>query len=433
MASARLCETEAALNLIRRQVRETGRLDMAWIERTLREAAMTDAAHLLEGFLNHEVPQSLGEPPLKPGERLHSRPQRIVATVLGPVRITRAYYRGPHGGRFPLDEALGLHDRYTPAVRQLMCWAGAMDGSFELASETLRRFAGLDIPGRQIQRMVNATAPAAASWMQTRPVAPPPRPPAILNVQTDMTGIPMRPEELKGIKGKQPDGTAKTRQIKVGCVFTQTRDAKGQPQRDPSSSTYLTGFCEVTDFGLRLREEARRRGLAGAGTVVFLGDGAEWIWKLAGDCFPGAVQIVDFYHACEHLHHLCALCEPDELQREHLFKKWRRRLRNNGLTRLLCDVEQGAQALDETVREQIASETAYFRKNAARMTYRTFRRRGYFIGSGAVEGACRHVVAQRTKLSGMRWFCCGAENVLTFRALIKSNLFDDYYRLTEAA
>ena len=424
---------EAALNLIRQRVQETGRLDMVWMERALREAAMADAARLLEKFLNHEVAPMLGEPPLQPGERLHSRPQRVVATVLGPVRLTRAYYRGAHGGRFPLDEALGLRGRYTPAVRQLMCWAGAMDGSFDLASETLRRFAGLDIPGRQIQRMVNATAPTAADWMQTRPAAPLPRPPAILNIQTDMTGIPMRPEELAGITGKQPDGTAKTRQIKVGCVFTQTCDAKGQPQRDPSSSLYLTGFCEVTDFGLRLREEARRQGLAGAGTVVFLGDGAEWIWNLASDCFRGAVQIVDFYHACEHLHRLCTLYESDEQRCASLFKKWRGRLRNNGLARLLGEVEARAHALDKTAREQLVAETAYFRKNAARMAYRTFRRRGYFIGSGAVEGACRHVVAQRTKLSGMRWFCCGAENVLTFRTLIKSHLFDDYYRLSAAA
>jgi len=63
------------------------------------------------------------------------------------------------------------------------------------------------------------------------------------------------------------------------------------------------------------------------------------------------------------------------------------------------------------------------------MTYRTFRRKGYFIGSGAIEGACRHIVSQRTKLSGMRWLRTGAAAVLTFRCLIKSNLFNDYCKV----
>lgn len=121
---------------------------MGWIERTLRDASLRDTARLLEGFLNHELPRLLDEPQLQPNERFHSHQTRTVCTVLGPISLTRAYYRGPKGGRYPLDEALGLHDRYTPAVVQLMCWAGAMDSSFELAAETLARFAGLDIPGR---------------------------------------------------------------------------------------------------------------------------------------------------------------------------------------------------------------------------------------------------------------------------------------------
>jgi len=204
-------------------------LDMAWIERTLRDASMRDLARLLEGFLNHEIPQLLGEPKRKSGERFHSQQDRIVCTVAGPLTLRRAYYRGPKGGRYPLDETLGLHDRYTPAVVQLMCWAGAMDSSFDLASETLRRFAGLDIPGRQVQRVVNALGAKAADWMHHRPADKRPTPVEILNIQTDMTGIPARPEDLEGIHGKQPDGSAKTRQIKVGCFGTRYR--RGFPRR----------------------------------------------------------------------------------------------------------------------------------------------------------------------------------------------------------
>lgn len=399
---------------------------MAWIERTLRDASLRDTARLLESFLNHELPRLLEDSPLKPKEHFHSHQTRTVTTVLGPITLRRAYYRSPQGGRHPLDEALGLHDQYTPAVVQLMCWAGAMENSFELASETLLRFAGLTIPGRQVQRVVNAFGRQAATWMRNRQTQPSSTPVEVLNIQTDMTGIPARPEELQKVKGKQPDGSAKTRQIKLGCVFTQSRDAQGQPRRDPCSSTYLAAFCDRTDFGALLWAEAMKRGYAGARKTVFIGDGAEWIWNLVNDRFKGVVQIVDFYHACEHLHALCQAIEPEEQRAKAHFKCWRKRLKNNGLPRILHEVSLRMKSFSPTTRKAVEAELSYFQTNAARMTYRTFRRQGYFIGSGAIEGACRHIVAQRAKLSGMRWLCSGAENVLAFRCLIKSNLFEAY-------
>jgi hypothetical protein len=392
----------------------------------LRDASLRDVARLLESFLNHELPHLLDGPQLKPNERFHSHQPRKITTVLGPITLRRPYYRSAKAGRYPLDEALGLHDQYTPAVVQLMCWAGAMDSSFELASETLARFAGLTIPGRQVQRVVNAFGQQAATWMHNRDSQPTPAPVEVLNIQTDMTGIPARPEELQGVKGKQPDGSAKTRQIKLGCVFTQSCDAKGRPQRDPFSSTYLAAFCDRTDFGALLWSEALKRGYATARKTVFIGDGAEWIWNLVNDRFKGTVQIVDFYHACEHLHALCQALEPDEQRAKTLFKRWRKRLKNNGLPRILHEASLQMASLSVTAREAAEAQLPYFQTNATRMAYRTFRRQGYFIGSGAIEGACRHIVAQRTKLSGMRWNCSGAENVLAFRCLIKSNLFDAY-------
>lgn len=388
---------------------------------------------MLESFLNHELPAIVGEPPVKPGERFHSHQTRKVMTALGPIHLCRAYYRGPRGGRYPVDELLGIQEQYTPSVIQLMCWAGAMDSSFELASETLLRFAGLEIPGRQIQRMINDFGPRAATWMHDRATPERSHPVEVLNIQTDMTGIPARPEELLGIKGKQVDGTAKTRQIKVGCVFTQTRDKRGCPQRDPLSSTYLTAFCDRVDFGHHLWQEAMKQGYATARTTVFLGDGAEWIWNLATDRFPNAVQIVDFYHACEHLHALCQALEPDEAKAKDLFKQWRRRLKNNGLPGMIHEAFERIPKLPPDASSAVNAQLPYFQNNTHRMTYRTFRRKGYFIGSGAVEGACRHVVAQRAKLSGMRWSCSGAENVLSFRCLIKSRLFDDYSNQSKIA
>ena len=413
------------MDIIRSNVRD-GNVNVAWMERLLRDAALHDAARILEGFLNNEVPQIISEPKLKSGEKFHSFKTRKVHTCLGVINLRRAYYRGHNGGRFPMDEVLGLHNQYTPATINLMCWAGALDSSFDLASETLKRLAGLEIPGRQIQRVINAFGQNAANWMYNRQSAPPKNPIDVLTIQTDMTGIPMRPEELQGIKGKQPDGTAKTRQIKVGCVFTQSRDAKGQPQRTPYSNTYVAAFRDRTEFAHLLWTEALKRGYTTARKVVFIGDGAEWIWNMANDRFREAVQIVDFYHACEHLNNLCSALEPNDKSAKTLFEKWRKSLENNGLPNIIQTSSELLPSLSNESYKVVKSEIAYFQKHAHRMTYRTFKRKGYFIGSGAIEGACRHIVAQRTKLSGMRWSCNGSENVIAFRCLIKSNLFDEY-------
>lgn len=397
-----------------------------WFEKALRAAAQKDTAAILEAFLNRELPQLLPISDRRKNEKFHSWRRRQIMTLCGPITLRRAYYVSPQAGRYPLDEQLGLHDKYTPAVTQLMCWAAAMDPSFEQGSETLRRFAGLSIPNSQIQRVVKRFAGHAAEWKENRSPQKRQTPVNILNIQADMTGIPMRPEELIDVKGKQPDGSAKTRQIKIGCVFTQSLDSKGQPQRNPSSSVYVSTFGEVAELSALLYSEALKAGYASAEKTVFLGDGAEWIWNMAEDRFQDAVQIVDFYHACEHLYTLCQTLESNPNRANELFRIWRRRLKNNGLPRIIHSAAQRAVRLGRLRRKAVAEQISYFRKNADRMTYRTFRRKGYFIGSGVVEGACRHIVCQRTKLSGMRWLRSGAASVLTFRCLIKSNLFDDY-------
>lgn len=387
---------------------------------------LKDMRQAVETFLNEDLPFLLPSSQLRENERYHSTRERKVYSLFGPIVIKRAYYRGPDGGRCPMDEMLELTQQYTPAVSQLMCWAAALDHSFELASQTLERFAGLNISGRQIQRIVALCAPQAEKWVSQRSADNRNKPIDIINIQTDMTGIPVRPEELKDIKGKQPDGTAKTRQIKVGCVFSQSKNSDGSISRDPFSTTYLAEFSTPEEHANALWHEALKRGYATAKEKVFLGDGAEWIWNIATDRFKEATQIVDFYHACEHLYEICTMLEEEAVCIRTLFKKWRKRLKNNGLTRLLLEIEKRGNALDEKTKAQLYDKLSYFRKNAHRMTYRTFIRRGFFIGSGAIEGACRNIVAQRAKLSGMRWLRRGAQNVLAFRSIIKSELFDEF-------
>jgi hypothetical protein len=132
----------------------------------------------------------------------------------------------------------------------------------------------------------------------------------MLYICVDGTGVPVIAAETQGRDGKGEDGKARTREVKLCCLFTQTElDEKGRPVRDPASSSYLVTFDPAADFGALMAAEARRRGAGRIRQLVFLGDGAAWIWKLATRHFPQATQIVDLYHAREHLHELARLLE----------------------------------------------------------------------------------------------------------------------------
>jgi hypothetical protein len=241
----------------------------------------------------------------------------------------------------------------------------------------------------------------------------------------DGTGIPMRKEELKGRKGRQPDGSARTREVKRGCVFTQhTSDKDGYPLRDPGSTSYVATLSGTDDFGPIILAEARRRGLAYAQTSVVIGDGAKWIWNTARIDFPDAIQILDFYHACEHLMLLSEAAHKDKPSADKAFRKWRsmmKRGRINKVSSLAMEMMPRSGMRRKAAMDQIV----YFQTNAHRMRYDVFRKKGLFIGSGVVEAGCKSVVGKRAKQSGMMWSVSGAQNILDLRCLILSNYFDN--------
>jgi len=294
--------------LARQQLSRSGASAGAWLDEGLRLALHKDGCRLLEELL---ADPSLVIPAhqARPGEKCHPQRLKIVQTVLGAVRLRRSYFYRPGPreeeagqGRFPLDDALGLVDGYSPGLAKLMCRAGAMSSGYEAASADLKAYAGLEVEGRQIQRMLNLQAPEITRHARQCSPVQPIQPVSVFYVSVDGTGVPMTPAELEGRTGKQEDGSAKTREVKLGCVFTQqTTDAAGGPLRDPDSTTYLSSFVCAQDFGPLIRAQAVRRGMALAATVVLLGDGAPWIWEIARTCFDFAVQIVDFFHACQHL------------------------------------------------------------------------------------------------------------------------------------
>jgi hypothetical protein len=282
--------------------------------------------------------------------------------------------------------------------------------------------------------VVQRVGARAQAW-QARPAQPGADAAPILYVSADGTGVPMVAEELKGRRGKQADGTAKTRQVYLGCVFTQHRtDEKGHPVRDWESTTYVSSFQAIAEFGPLLRQEALRRGMGRAGQVVLLIDGARGLENMGQDCFKDSVQIVDFFHAMEHaglvLDALIGKTHPDYKKRLH---RWAKRLLKDQVEDLIAQTRQECRRPAQAAAVEAA--LGYFVRNVPRMQYGTFRAAGYFIGSGVVEAGCKTVIGGRCKQSGMFWSEPGAENILALRCIHSSRRLEEFWkdRLNEHA
>jgi hypothetical protein len=246
-------------------------------------------------------------------------------------------------------------------------------------------------------------------------------------LEVDGTGVPMVAEELAGRPGKQADGSAKTREVKLGAIFTQTQtDQEGLPVRDHASTTYVGSFEGAPDFGSRIRAEGRRRGLGQALQVVFIGDGAAWIWELARVNFPSALLILDLYHALERLPALCAgLYGADSPWAARMAQTWTGMLKNDQTGEVIAAARRRLKDLGSLPDNTLEKQIAYFEHHQDKMRYKTYRDQGLFYGSGVIEGGCKSVIGQRLKESGMFWTQAGANSILHLRLALKSNRWDE--------
>jgi hypothetical protein len=399
---------------------------MEAVELGLREALRKDGRVLLETLYNQpdlSVPDNTSQP----GEKCHPARAKDIQTLFGTIKVSRNYFYQPETqtGRFPLDQALGLVHCFSPALVRLAARAAAKEG-YESASQDLLAQAGVCLEGRQIQRLVNLSAPAVAAQLEQGPnLKTDPIP--ILYAEVDGTGVPMVEEELEGRPGQQEDGSAKTREAKLGAIFTQTKtDQEGLPVRDHASTTYVGSFEGATEFGSRIRTEGLRRGLARAGQVVFIGDGAAWIWELARVNFPAAIFILDLYHALERLHALCAgLYGEDSPWAIRMAHTWTAMLKNDQVGEVITAARRRRQDLGPPPQDALEKQIAYFEHHQDKMRYKTYRQQGLFYGSGVIEGGCKSVIGQRLKESGMFWTEAGATSVLNLRLALKSNRWDE--------
>jgi hypothetical protein len=367
--------------------------------------------------------------------------RKEVLTVLAPVHVQRAYYHcGPCGaGVIPKDQALDIvGTSFSPGVRRLMGRVGSKE-AFADGRRDLEELAGITVQTKAVERVAEALgAQVEAVARQEREAAlagkvVPLKPIPKVYIAIDGTGVPMVPRETAGRPGKDETGTAKTREAKLGCLFTQTRlDAKGHPLRDEASTTYVGAIESAEAFGPRLYAEAVRRGVQRAARVIVLGDGAVWIWGLAEEHFPGATQIVDLYHAREHVAELGKLLYGAGSGEATRWTAARTEDLDAGeVERLVATLERLRPRLaagQEAVRKAIG----YFQANAERMRYASFRRHGLFVGSGVVEAGCKTIIGFRLKQSGMRWTVRGANAIIALRCAELSGRWEEFWEARAA-
>ncbi|MCI0689535.1 MAG: ISKra4 family transposase, partial [Sporichthyaceae bacterium] len=307
---------------------------------------------------------------------------------------------------------------------------------FAESADLLADLAGIRLSTKRVERSAEADGQAAAAELEQQSrallgsgvtVLPPSPLPDKLYITIDGTGVPVVAAAALDRAGKGEDGRARTREVKLACLFTQTQlDDDGYPVRDPDTATYVHTLEPVEQFTTLVQAEARRRGAEHIRQLVVLGDGAVWIWNLATKILPEATQIVDYYHAREHVNDLAKLLTPTLGDDQPTWLAGRLDDLDNG------DIEAFVAAtralpINDADRGQVDTALDYFIRNAQRMRYALFRELGMFIGSGVVEAGCKSLVGQRLKLSGMRWNTPGATGILTLRCHRESNRWDEIW------
>ena len=372
--------------------------------------------------------------------RYAGRRAKTFTTALGEIELVRAWYHcdGCGGGFAPRDRALGVEGTALSPAALRMTGLAAARVSFAESTALLRELAGLDIDPKSVERHAEALGREIADD-ERRVVEPEPNRARTLYLGVDGTGVPVRKCETAHRAGKQPDGSAKTREAKVAVVWSAERtDHTGAPARDPDSVSYNAAIETVasrdTDtvpspFARRVVREARRRGFDTARQQVVLGDGAPWIWNLAGEHFPNAVQIVDVFHAKQHLFEVAKAIYGADTDLAAIWGKHRREELDQGR----FDDLLAALAAHANTCEAARKDLDYFSCNRERMRYPEFRAMGLCISTGVVEGACKNAVGSRLKRGGMHWSVNGANAILALRCAVLSNRFDDFWERRASA
>jgi hypothetical protein len=353
--------------------------------------------------------------------------------LIGTLRLERHYYHCPtcQQGFCPWDTVLGLTPAaLSPAAEEVTCLAGVQASFAEASTKTLPKLAGLRLGESTVERTTEAAGRRVADALVAGQAFGPARDWAwhkdadgqtVAYIAADATGV-----------GQQGPGGAKAdgRMANVAVLYNPVPDdraawADPAARRRPAwQARYLASLESLVDWGQALRRQGAQIGMDRAQRWIALSDGGSGLEDFLRTHFPRVEAVIlDFYHAAEHLSTLAkALYPGDEAAAQERHGQWCHQLKHEGGAALLTTLRaldlRGKRAAVRAVYEE---ELGYFVNQGHRMDYPTYRARGWQIGSGPVESACKRVVGQRLKGAGMRWGEDGADAVCHLRALFLSD------------
>jgi hypothetical protein len=323
----------------------------------------------------------------------------------------------------------------TPAAEELTTMAGTTGESFQEAAEKLLpKMAAIRLSESTVQRTSETTGQRLRELLQQHKVLGGPTP---WNWHKDSRGQACAYVSIDatGVRQQGPSGTAaEGRMPYVAMVFNPVPELPmGHPHRPPPTTSmqarYLAGLYKLEDLGLLLRRQAGQVGMKDAKQWIGICDGGNGLENFLTVNFPGSLQsgtplelILDFWHAADSLLKLAKAVHPgDDKQREALMTSWCHTMKHEGGARIVEELEKFSLPRHKPlVRAQYAETTEYLKNNVHRMDYPRYLANGWSIGSGAMESACKTVVSQRLKLSGMRWGEKGTDEMCHLRALYRS-------------
>jgi hypothetical protein len=425
---------------------KAGRLDLEATEMAMRSAMHHAGATALSELLQFPVPATEQRSiPCSCGRQAgyQERRSKPVLTAVGEVTITRPYYLCAHchRGQFPADAELDIENKeFSPGVRRMQAVVG-QEAPFDRGRKQLKLLADLEVTTKAVERTAEAIGEDIAARQQVEiqramqldlPIIVG-EPISVLYTQVDGTGVPVVKKETVGRQGKTEGQPAHTREAKLGCVFTQTTwDNEGYAVRDPDSTTYVGAIETAEEFGKRIYLEAWKRGWPRAKKKVFMGDGSEWIWNIANQHFPGAIQIVDLFHARQHLWDLARKLYPNQEAEQRRWMMAHQDLLDEGKIEGLVAALRAIDSPNPELADKIRIEAGYFENNTERMRYPAFREQHLFVGTGVIEAGCKALIGSRCKQSGMFWTVRGVNAILALRCCQFNGRFEDYWEKRRA-
>ncbi len=454
------------------QVQDLSEGDWEHLEEQVVQTSQQMGRRLLEGILDSRLREQ------RPAARRQGRcghRQRLVGerpkellTLVGPVTFVRPYYqclevpaaeKSCTHGEAPDDALWGVHERRTTSgvQREISYLCGRL--TFEEAAESLCRQVPLGMSARQAlslmrpvgevlasaeDRQVKSLQAQAKQARSQRPEERQTKQIERLYIELDGVLARMRRGSVPMEKEERQRKGDVYREIKAGAVFRAERRPKRSElvpgvyvdTPEPDSMRYVARRTAKGGFGWLLYQLARDGGLEQAQQVVVIGDGAPWIWNLAAEHFPGAVQIVDLYHAKEHVWEVAHAVFGRGTAAATVWATQACSLLEQGQSEALVSaIEALPPIAPEPGQARSCPERAvdYFTTNAQRMRYPVFRAQGMHLGSGIAEAACKTIVSTRAKRSGMRWTPEGIDALLPLRTSVLNGAYDSLWQQEYAA